>query len=714
MDSCLNMLKKYESLWIPCLLGIIAFIFVTGGKILFPSNINWLLLNVDTADGLYAWQFFRHTPVFQNPLGANFPYGMGMGGSIIYAEPLFLFAFPFKLLSSLLPTPFQYQGFWIFLCFIFQAIFSWKLLEKFTCDLLIKICGCIFFVVSPPLIWRLHSSIPFLSHWLILAAIFFYFSDHYKNNVWIALLIVSSLVHPYFLFMILALWGADLLNRCLFKELNFLKLLKYIFINISIVSLVIWQAGYFTLHNGLEAGGLGYFRINLLSFIDPTDGLGFDCWSHFLKNQPKISGELYEGFIYLGLGMIILGLCSLPKLIEFKNLKIIFYAKKIFFLVLVSFLLLLYAFSNHVALGQRELFNYSLPAIFNIFRASGRMALPFYYLIYLSVLYLIIISFKNCTAKTLILICLIIQISDSYNIFTNFRNTLNHAPIYVSSLKSPIWTEVAKKYKKIIFIFPVFDWDILPIIHYAAFNRLSINVGYFARIDDKKRDESNNNLVKALERGKLDEDALYIIKDPAIRQMIINRKIQTPFKVSKSDNFYLLEPNPYCVSNNAEKLHWLHSKPYVFGTEIFFLRNKSYTFEDYLVLINGWSIPEENGIWTDGEKANFIMNLNKKNTSNIMLTIKAVPFLCLKHPSLTVKVFVNHKYLGDLDYTLYNLSDIKKIEIPNNFIDQTGLLQVEFIFKDLIAPNKVSKSTDIRKLGLFISSISLDLIRDNK
>ncbi|MGC1855076.1 MAG: DUF6311 domain-containing protein, partial [Candidatus Aquirickettsiella sp.] len=98
MDFFLNKLKKYFYLWIPILLGICAFIFVTGGKILWPSNIDWLFLNVDTANGLYAWQFFRYTPIFQNPLGTNYPYGMGMGGSIIYAEPLFLFAFPFKLL----------------------------------------------------------------------------------------------------------------------------------------------------------------------------------------------------------------------------------------------------------------------------------------------------------------------------------------------------------------------------------------------------------------------------------------------------------------------------------------------------------------------------------------------------------------------------------------------------------------------------------------
>ncbi|WP_342146849.1 DUF6311 domain-containing protein [Rickettsiella endosymbiont of Aleochara curtula] len=704
----MNKLKNYSSLLLPILLGVSAFIFVTGGKILWPSNINWLLLNVDTANGLYAWQFFRHTPILQNPLGSNFSYGMGIGGSIIYAEPLFIFAFPFKLISFLLPTPFQYYGLWILLSFILQAIFSWKLLAKITNDVLIKFFGCIFFVLSPPLIWRLHASIPFLGHWLILAAFFLYFSFNYKNYVWLLLLIIGSLVHPYFLFMLLALWVADLLNRWLFKELTLLKVLEYILVNNLILMLVIWQAGYFILQSGYETGGLGYFRINLLSFIDPTDGLGFTSWSHILRNQPKITGEIYEGFVYLGMGIIILILLGLPKLIESKYTKIIFHAKKVICLFSISFLLLLYALSTHVALGQYELFDYSLPKIFDIFRVSARMALPFYYFIYLGTLYCIIKNYKNFTAKVLIIICLILQIIDSSNIYFNFRNLLNYAPVYVSPLKSPIWSEIAKKYKKIIYVFPVFDWNLLPILHYAAFNRLSINIGYFARVDNKKLIKLKDSLVKYFLQGKLDKDAIYIIKDSAMRQMIDNRKISTSYQVSKADNFYILLPNMTHVSSTAEKSDWLDYKLYKFGTNIFFKTNIDNNFTDYLVLKNGWSLPEAKGIWTDGEKANFLINLPKNTNSNLILTIDAMPFLCLKHSMLAVDVTVNHEYVGHLDYKLNNYSNIRKIEIPSNFIKNDNLLEIEFLFKTPISPNEVIVSPDTRKLGLFVSAISFD------
>lgn len=706
------MLKKYKSLWVPCLIGCIVFIFITGGKILWPSNINWLLLNVDTADGLYAWQFFRNTPIFQNPIGSNFPYGMGMGGSIIYAEPLFILAFPFKLLSSILPTPFQYQGLWILICFILQAIFSWKLLEKFTKSVLIRIFGCLFFVLAPPFIWRLHSSVSFFSQWLILAAIFFYFSSTYKKYSWIILLIISSLVHAYFLFMLLTIWGADLLNRWLFNELTLSELLKFIFLNFFILLLVIWQAGYFGLHSGFESGGLGYFRINFLSFIDPTDGLGFHSWSHILKNQPKITGEIYEGFTYLGLGMIILGLFGLPKLINPQCVKSNFFSKKSICLIFVSLLLLIYALSNRVALGQHELFNYNLPEIFNIFRASGRLALPFYYLIYLGILYLIIKCNNKSTAIILIFVCLFFQILDSFSTFTNFRNLLINAPSYTSSLKSSIWLESKKKYKKIICIFPVFDWNLFPLIHFAAFNNLSINVGYFARVDNDRLNQIKQQLVKNLLQGKFDNDAIYIIQNQAIRNLIIHRKTNFLYKLIKSDGFYLLLPKMGNASNE-QKRKWSASKEktYKFGTYIFFGKTINSNYNDYLVLVNGWSLPEGKGIWTEGKNSNFIINLPEKNDSNILLTLDAVPFLCFKHPKLTVDVFVNHKFLHHLKYTLNNKNFIKKIEIPNEFFKNDTVLDIEFLFKDPISPNQVFKSQDIRKLGFFVSSISFDLIK---
>jgi|GEM_PF-3340412 len=49
---------------------------------------------------------------------------------------------------------------------------------------------------------------------------------------------------------------------------------------------------------------------------------------------------------------------------------------------------MIFALSNRIVWGQHEILSYRLPDFFCVFRASGRMILPMYYLIYLGVFYI--------------------------------------------------------------------------------------------------------------------------------------------------------------------------------------------------------------------------------------------------------------------------------------------------------------------------------------
>lgn len=705
MDFFLDKLKKYYQLWLPILLGISAFILLTGGKILCPSNINWLFLNPDVSNDLCAWQFYRFTPVFENPLGANYPYGMGMGGSIIFAEQLFLFAFPFKLFSNLLPTPFQYEGLWILLCFMLQAIFSWKILEKVTGNIWLKLLGSIFFVLAPSFLWRLHGSPSFLGQWLILAGIFLYLSSPYHKWGWLILLCISSLVHPYFLLMLLALWSADLIMRKFINELTSEELIKYAFLTGIILLVVMWQAGYFMLQGGLEAGGLGLFRMNLLSFIDPTDGF-FNSWSYILKKQPRTWGD-YEGFSYLGLGVIILGLIGGFKLIELRKFKLTFnFSRKALPLICITSLLMIFALSDHIAFGRYELFHYQLPQIFSMFRASGRFGLPIYYLIYLGVLYIIIKYYQRLTAIIFISICLIIQILDSSNIYNKFRHSFLHAQPYISNLKEPIWKMAARKYKKIIYVLPENNSENLHLIYYAAFNKLNINMGYFARIDSIKAHKDRIKLSYNLRHGYLDKDAFYIIDDKNLLKDIPHTKMNLPYKVTVADGYSLLLPNWEKKSTESEQKNWLKNSLYPLGTPIFFHTSKS-NFKKYLILKDAWSTPEGSGTWTDGKLATILVPLAEKTKSDLILKIDAVPFINAKHPILEVDIAVNHYFLGKIIYNIKNFSTTNQIEIPSSLANMNDLLEIQFYFKNAISPAKLNLSTDKRKLGLFFSSLML-------
>lgn len=706
MDFFWYILKRYSQLLIPILLGIAAFIFITRGKILWPSNINWL--RGDQIDALWAWEFFRYTPVFQNPLGANYPYGMGLGGSIIYSEPLFLFAFPLKLISNLLPVPFQYIGLWVFLCFILQAFFSWKLLGQITANQWLKSLGSIFFILSPVFLAR-YSAGAFLGQWLILAAIWFYLSPSFRSYAWCLLLCLSSLVHAYILFMLLALWGADLLKRTILIELTCQKIIKHILFTGSILLLVMWQAGYFMLHSGYIAPGFGLYRMNLLSFIDPFIKEG----SRFLISHTHTAGD-YEGYSYLGFGIIILGIFGLAGFLNLKKkqkIKIIFSnIKKIAPILGVSFLLMIFALSNRIAFGQHELFQYKLPEIFGLFRATGRMALPIYYLIYLGIFYLIVKCYRNLTSIILILICLAIQITDLSKAFNKLRHSCNNVQTYNSPLKSSIWLQAANKYKKIFYTLPEFDpekWDWKALVRYAAFNRLSINAGYFARQDAKIFNKNRMALINKLIHGEFDKDAFYIVKDKNILSFIVNAKMNFPYKICRTDGYFLLLPNWIDNFTEVDGLKLENYQAYILDTYIY-LRKVDIKSNKGVILVGGWSLPEENGTWTDDDNSLMVLKLDKKTDSDLILTIEGSAYINVKHPTLEADIVVNHKNLEHLTYNIYDSSSNRKVIIPKSLIHDNNLLNIEFKFKNAVSPKQLKLSLDNRKLGLFILSLSLN------
>lgn len=193
-----------------------------------------------------------------------------------------------------------------------------------------------------------------------------------------------------------------------------------------------------------------------------------------------------------------------------------------------------------------------------------------------------------------------------------------------------------------------------------------------------------------------------------MREMIGNIKMNIPYKLAKADNFYILLPNAHDAYIQREVPDWSNYNPYKYGTKIFFRQDVNSNFKNYLILKKGWSFPEEKGIWTDGNNATFLINLPKKPDSNLILTIDSLPFLCLKHPMLTVNIIANNIYLGRLNYKLNDFSNIKTIEIPKKIITNDKTLKLEFIFEKSMAPSNVYASTDNRMLGLFFSWISFD------
>lgn len=126
-------------------LGLVMFIVFGGKPSLDVTNISFML-DGDPAQHWIGWEFFRHTPLLQWPIGNNTAYGIGLNNSIVYTDSIPLFALFFKLISPLLPETFQYTGIWIATCFVLQGATGFLLLNKLTENKWYSLLGSLLFV----------------------------------------------------------------------------------------------------------------------------------------------------------------------------------------------------------------------------------------------------------------------------------------------------------------------------------------------------------------------------------------------------------------------------------------------------------------------------------------------------------------------------------------------------------------------------------------
>lgn len=211
-----------------------------------------------------------------------------------------------KLLGNWLPEPFQYTGIWLLICFILQAFFAWRLVGLVTTAPLVRLGGTLLFIFAPPFLWRMQGHFSLSRHFLVLIALYYALRPDYYQRllVWPPLFMIATLIHAYFLPMIAAIWVADLLMTTSKKRQTLLRGALELGLVVAGILLCAWQAGYFSVKNGVAATGYSFLRLNLLSLFDSVNSYSAEItarWSYVLRDIPEGQGD-YEGFNYLGLG----------------------------------------------------------------------------------------------------------------------------------------------------------------------------------------------------------------------------------------------------------------------------------------------------------------------------------------------------------------------------------------------------------------------------
>ena len=524
----------------PILLGVGAFVGVTGGRVLAPRNIAWIT-DGDAMTYFLGWHFYRFSP-WLFPIGVSPRYGDELSSAIVYIDNVPLLAIAFKVISPWLSDPFQYFGFWMLCCFVLQAWFAWLLMGLLTEARLLRACGAAMFVFAPPFLYRFSGHYAMLGQWLLLASLYVCLGPRRlaRGLAWPILAFVACLVHSYITAMVLGLWFTDLARRFLLEgrtRADFLQLLAVP----SLVLLGFWQAGLFVVGPGMVKAGFGTYRMNLLSIIDPSG------WSYLLKDFPEGAGD-YEGFNYLGLGAIALGLAASPGL---KRAWPALRERRQYWPLLLLLLgLTLFAISNRVGIAGSG-FDIPLPQSIidraNTLRGSGRMFWPVFYVILWAILRGVIKRYPAKLATGMLCGALLLQAVDTSAGWLPIRKSM--APTgstWSSPLKSAFWASVPGKYRRIHMVVPKNQKRGYEVFAYfAATHGMVTDAFYAARVDEAKLKAATRRALAAVNRGEYEADTLYVL-DPKLVRTARTKLDPSRDLLERIDGFWIVAPGFRC------------------------------------------------------------------------------------------------------------------------------------------------------------------------
>ena len=517
------------------LLGVALFFSRFGWKILNPTQIDWLMSRNDPGSYYLIWSFFRHEP-WGFPLGEVSSYLYPLGTSVPLVDGLPLLAFPMKLISGILPVPFQYYGLWLLLCYGLQAFFGQRLARLALGDNLGSALGGLLFLLTPAFLYR-QGHIALSSHWVLLAGIYLYLLGQEMGNrrfyrSWGALLFVVALIHPYLTVMVLVFFLAANVDR--HGQWSVLHRALITVGGIVGVVFIWWVAGYFV-GMGSEAittEGFGKFSANLNTFINPM-GKG-----DLLRERALLDGQ-YEGYSYLGVGWLLLLAASLFMLGIFRK------PEKRHVLVLVSVVaLFIFALSNKIVLGGRVLLEYEVPefleTLTQTFRASGRFTWPLIYVGFFWILKSVTSKLRRRQLLALLGLAALLQVVDLPRM--EFDGRVFRGLRYQPRLKSEHWDALAEGAGCVVAI-PPFKHnaqekgDYRDICFLASRHRIPTTAGYAGRISYSAARAARDSLLAVVAEGRAAATDLFIVERSRFPDIYLG--LGNSWKASLLDNYHV-------------------------------------------------------------------------------------------------------------------------------------------------------------------------------
>jgi len=494
---------------------------------LLPGSVDWMLQE-DWAQPLLGWLYSRSSP-WSLPLGDARGYLYPLGTSLAYTDATPWWSAFFKLLSPVLPTAFQIHGPWLALCFSLQGLFGALLVARFSPRPLHQLLGGMLFVLSPALAMRL-GHLTLCAHWLVLALLWLHLrpcddAPAARRSLGLAafFVVLAAGVHVYLAVMVLTL-ALALVFR-LWRVQGLLTGARPWLWAAGLTGAalgVLFLFGYFT-RATTTAGGFGHYSSNLLTFLNP------DGYSRFVPSFRQGAGQ-YEGYGYLGLGVLVLGLPVLSVFVARRKELGPVVTPLLWPLLGACLLLAFFAWSSRVQAGGVTLISYQriaevvLAPLVKAFRSSGRFIWPLHYLAILAAIagLLRLLKQRPAWATAALGLAVVLQASEVTAedcCRSRFISRVQPVPGGEST-----WALATGTYQHLA-LYPAMRVDgagrgcaglfgnheVLPYAWQAYQRGMTFNSGYVARLDEPSTLATCQREEDAIQAGRLAADTIYVV-----------------------------------------------------------------------------------------------------------------------------------------------------------------------------------------------------------
>jgi Family of unknown function (DUF6311) len=496
-----------------------------------PTNLSWL--GGDAATYYIGWELFRQDPRLHWPLTFTDRVGYPLGDAIAFMDPIPLFALLLKPLSSLLPSSFQYLGIATVLAlslqFFFAALLFRLLLGRNVFGVLLP---SLFFLIAPPMTWRIAGHYGLVNQWLLVAALCLFVSlqkvtDGRKGvHAVFAMLLggVAVGIHPYLAFMVLVLVSAGVITAWWRDRLGWRAACGMLaasggacFISALALGLIRGGGGY---------GAVDYrdYAMNVLAPIDPGAFGGL-----FLPSLLPRPYRTYEGYNYLGAGVLMLVVIMAPSLLRRGGPRLTI--GDVVPLAVGCLALTALAVSTKISVGPAVIADLdpqdSLAKYLSPLRGSARLFWVPYYVLLTAILATAFTIWRPRQAAVLCTLALLVQFADTIPLRKVVQAQVSQS--WPQPLRSPQWSSLGGDHANLI-VLPAWQcagsadtpggldgFRIFGLL--AVTQHMRINSYYAARYLPASLAYHCDQAIRDLTTKPLSPDSVYVVS-PMIARMI--------------------------------------------------------------------------------------------------------------------------------------------------------------------------------------------------